>query len=72
MRINPFTGAKVIYDANKILSKDSLPESEKKREKARKEWPALIPKTKTEKKIPEPPQEEDIDTEKMREMLDLK
>lgn len=37
MRINPFTGAKVIYDANKILSKDSLPESEKKREKARKE-----------------------------------
>jgi hypothetical protein len=34
----------VIFDANDILSKESLPESEKIREKKRKDGPALIEK----------------------------
>lgn len=64
-----FTGKKVIFDANDILSKESLPESEKIREKKRKDGPALIEKkwNQEEQKIENP--EDDLDHEAMDRIL---
>lgn len=66
---NVFQWAKVIYDANAILSPESLPESEKKREKARKEGPAMIVKQKKPKEPQEQAPEDDLDPEMMRQVL---
>ena len=64
----------MIFDANAILSKESLPESEKKREKARKDGPSLIKKSdKKEVELPkETPNEEDLSTQTMQKILDTK
>jgi hypothetical protein len=69
---NLFHGAKVISDANAILSPDSLPESEKKREKKIKEGPSLIKKTEAKAEKPAEVQSDDLDTETMRKILDSK
>ncbi|GAB0174229.1 MAG: hypothetical protein HHAS10_01080 [Candidatus Altimarinota bacterium] len=67
---NVFQGSKVIYDANAILSPESLPESEKKREKARKEGPALIVKKSDKSNAPQKENpEDDLDPETMRQVL---
>lgn len=72
MKKSIFTGEKVIYDANAILSKESLPESEKKREKKAKNGPALIDTTGAkddESMIPSKEEEDDLDAETMQRML---
>ena len=67
-----FHGPKVILDANAILSPDSLPEADKKREKKRKEAPKLIEKNEKDEILPPPPIDDDLDPETMRRILESK
>jgi hypothetical protein len=69
---NIFHGGKVIYDANAILSPDSLPEADKKREKKLKNAPALINTSEEKSEITPPEPNDDLDPETMRKILDAK
>lgn len=69
---NPLTHGKTVIDGNSILSASSLPKSEKKQEKQKKEWPFLPSEKTPEKSEEHTPKQNDVTLEDMQSLLEKK